>query len=564
MTRKTISGHYDTTYSLEHNNRDFIPRNVDPARIARNDFLVTAGHLVSPDFPNALDMSALWDGYRQANEMYWKGYSLERQRIWRREALCKRQLQLANRLIIPSLNPIVFACQLVLAPLFIAGHIALKTQAKQFLKEVESDKLELQSEKNRFLQSKKSLRQILRDRDRETGTDLLKQMDTLAHRSRLIIDYSPPPEPQFATLDQIYRKVFEPGFQAFQDRQRKCRRYYGSYLDQIRDRQHQAKISGSKSEKTRTQSEAIEIVFTLGDMDNTGYDAAPDDARKAESLLRDFNRHLLTLPNVCTVTTTELAIPDWQPPFKHGLILLNLTAHFDEATPGIHMTAIPYSRGCQRGPEAQPSLGRALTGMGYPSTWRDVLDSDGNPVPKRDRYNNIIYNKDGTPRVQKEPDKQGIIDWIEDQKIWLQQEMEQRYGWEREYKGKHPRGNLSTPDYRAARAKERVTEAAQQMKSAVQQYAERAYQLSKTLEQTVYDSIDNRPDMAVILNYLQICPDNRFEALLDEALSATGKIPANECNKIKGELSAIIADAQRKAQQNSSAVSRMQNRDLRQ
>ena len=36
MKYKTISDHYDTVYSLEHNNRVFTPKNVDSERIVRN------------------------------------------------------------------------------------------------------------------------------------------------------------------------------------------------------------------------------------------------------------------------------------------------------------------------------------------------------------------------------------------------------------------------------------------------------------------------------------------------------------------------------------------------
>lgn len=106
-----------------------------------------------------------------------------------------------------------------------------------------------------------------------------------------------------------------------------------------------------------------------------------------------------------------------------------LFIHCDEATPGIHLTCIPYSRGCKRGPEVQAALGRAMTGMGYPSTWTDVLDENGERVPKRDKSGEVIHNADGTARYKQEPDRQGIIDWIEDQKRWIQNEMEWRYGW---------------------------------------------------------------------------------------------------------------------------------------
>ena len=64
-----------------------------------------------------------------------------------------------------------------------------------------------------------------------------------------------------------------------------------------------------------------------------------------------------------------------------------------------------------------------LSGMGYPSTWRHTLDENGNPVPKKDKEGKIIFNIDGSMRYQQEPDRQGIIDWIEEQKRWIQVEI---------------------------------------------------------------------------------------------------------------------------------------------
>ena len=129
--------------------------------------------------------------------------------------------------------------------------------------------------------------------------------------------------------------------------------------------------------KSRKTAEAIEVVFTIGDTYNTGYADSFVDAKHAEEILGDFCDHLLTQSNLCTVATKELNDPNWQPPFKNGLIVLNLTVHADEATPGIHLTCIPYSRDCRRGPSVQASMGRAFTGMGYPSTWKDSLDEKG-------------------------------------------------------------------------------------------------------------------------------------------------------------------------------------------
>jgi len=555
MRIKTISGHYGTSYSLTHNNRTFVPHNVDPSRIAYDDFIVSAGAPVPSDFPEILDMNALWRHYRELNRMYWEEYRMEQQLLWEREREIRRRISQIEWSImrLPEEDTLSALTFILLFPLLLTACVIAEECADIMTEDIRAERFLLKVEKDVYLQRQKSLRECLREHDREKGTKLLEQMDGMVQHSMSLVNRFQA-TPRFATIEEIYDKVFEPGFREFQYRQRKCRRYEGTYLEQIRERQQHSSKKAGRSEKTRSMNEALEIVFTIGDRDNTGYAAAPDDAHKAECLLRELNRHLLSMPNVCVVTSTELNTPGWQPPFRHGLILLNLTGHFDEETPGVHMTVIPYSRGCKRGPSAQPSLGRALTGMGYPSTWREVLDDEGNPILKKNKNGEIIYNQDGTPRTEKEPDKQGIIDWIEEQKLWLQKEMRERYGWQREYKGSHPRGNLSTPEYKVERARERTAELEQHLNEAIHNFMERTRYLSQTLEQSIEETLEQNPDMAVILNYLRICPDGRFEELLDEALRGTARIPEEERKKVKQQLSKMISDARDRAAQDSVAA----------
>ena len=276
--------------------------------------------------------------------------------------------------------------------------------------------------------------------------------------------------------------------------------------------------------KSRKTAEAIEIVFTIGDKDNTGYVKSFADAKRAEEILRDYCDHLLTQPNLCTITTKELNDPNWQPPFKNGLILLNLTLHADEATPGIHLTCIPYSRGCKRGPSVQASLGRALVGMGYPSTWKDSIDEHGERIPKTNKKGDIIYNQDGSIRYKQEPDKQGIVDWIEDQKQWIQTEMKKRYDWDREYKGSHPRGNLSTPDYQAARAKERLEEYEHLLSQSLYNYQSRVETLTTQLDAVVDKQWLAATNQDIIERYLQVCTDAEYDALVDTAAQYIDKL----------------------------------------
>ena len=245
MKYKTISGHYDTVYSLEQNNRKFIPQNVDYRRTSRNYNCIAAGQETYMDLEDPRYLPEFWARYRELTQLYWEERSIA------------------------------------------------------------------------------------------------------------------------TTLEEIYGKLYEPSFRAFQDKQRPCRRYNGTYLQKIREECHEAAKmkQQTRNAKIRKTAEAIEIVFGIGDMDNTGYANAPTDAYQSELLLKDYCDHLMQSEHVCFVTTKDLETPNWQPPFKNGLIVLNLTVHCDEATQGIHLTCIPYSRGCKRGPEVQAALGRAMTGM---------------------------------------------------------------------------------------------------------------------------------------------------------------------------------------------------------
>lgn len=168
--------------------------------------------------------------------------------------------------------------------------------------------------------------------------------DYLAIAKELSVD--PKPMPRFATLEEIYDKLYEPSFREFQNKQRPCRRYNGTCLQKIREERHEAaKVKQqTKNAKIQKTAEAIEIVFGIGDMDNTGYRDAVVDAYKAEFLLKDYCDHLMQSEHIYFVTTKDLETPDWQPPFKNGLIVLNLTVHCDEATPGIHLTCPSFCK----------------------------------------------------------------------------------------------------------------------------------------------------------------------------------------------------------------------------
>ena len=398
---KTISGHYDTAYNLAHNNRIFIPKNVDEKSIHLNYNCVAAGQDAYFDPANPRHISEFWSRYKELNNLYWSNRTIVQTLAYERyQEHLKYMRRFCHPLYPIPHNPIEALITLLFLPILIPCGLYLHHQHLKAKTEWEQFKEEQWIRDMTFKATRVSLRSALYAHDLKSGTNHLHIMDTTlkelgvivqTHSSTSIpLELSRPS--RFATLEEIYNKFYEPAFQAFQAKQRPCRRYNGTYLEQIREGQHKTAKARqqSKNVKSRKTAEAIEVVFTIGDKDNAGYANSFVDAKHAEEILCDFCDHLLTQPHLCTITTKELNGPNWQPPFKNGLIVLNLTVHADEATPGIHLTCIPYSRDCKRGPSVQASMGRAFTGMGYPSTWKDSLDENGERIPKKNRDGDII------------------------------------------------------------------------------------------------------------------------------------------------------------------------------
>jgi len=115
-----------------------------------------------------------------------------------------------------------------------------------------------------------------------------------------------------------------------------------------------------------------------------------------------------------------------------------------------------------------------------------------------------------------EPNQQGIIVWIEDQKEWIQTEMLNRYGWEREYKGSHPWGNLSTPDYQVARAKERQQEAERKINEILSGFMAHINSKIDRLNESVDKVRHNSDDWEKVIRYLNTCPQDAYEEVVRE------------------------------------------------
>ena len=189
---------------------------------------------------------------------------------------------------------------MLLLPLLIPCGIYLSHAQKQTVEEGKAWNHEQWLKHMTFRAAKLSMREALSQEDLASGSHYLQIMDkTVSDLGKLASEKASQVQPmtslRFATLEEIYSKLYEPAFQAFQQRQRPCRRFNGTYLEQIRQgqRKHTTAKQQSKNAKSRVTAEALEIVFTIGDMDNTGYAQAYTDAKQAEALLGDFCDHLL-------------------------------------------------------------------------------------------------------------------------------------------------------------------------------------------------------------------------------------------------------------------------------
>ena len=560
MIAKTISGHYDTVFSLGHNNRTFVPKNVDTARTHWNYNCVSAGQAAPLDLDNPVNLAVFWEQYRDLSRIYWddrKYAKAQAYEEYRMHLEYMRRYRYASRLL--AGDGISAIITLLFLPLLIPCGIYLNHQMEKAREEYDQLKFKQWIRDMEFKATKLSFREAIYEQDQSKGTEYLHLMDSvvreMAQQANDYISFAkniPAEDPtpvRYATLEEIYGKLYEPSFREFQEKQRPCRRYNGTYLESIREGclQESKKKQQSKNTKSRKTAEAIEIVFGIGDMDNTGYEHAFSHAKQSEVLLKDFCDHLMANPQLCFVTTKELDDPNWKPPFINGLIVLNLTVHCDEATPGVHLTCIPYSRGCKRGPSVQAALGRAMTGMGYPSTWIDALDENGQRIPKQTKTGEIVYNDDGTIRYHQKPDKQGIIDWIEEQKLWIQWEMAKRYGWMREYKGSHPRGNLSTPDYQVARAKERTEQLKNIAKEELDNYMTRVHNYSQELQCDMTQKFANTSVLEAVLYYLKHCPEEDYQRVMNEVTTFWSHFAVRKEKQALNSLKERIKKAQNRA-----------------
>jgi len=158
-------------------------------------------------------------------------------------------------------------------------------------------------------------------------------------------------------------------------------------------------------------------------------------------------RLMLDLPNVTFMSKYKIEDPDWKPPFDAGIVITNFALNGDESTPHLHMTFVPYSDHCSRGQQTQNALSQTFARMGYKTTMKHAVDKNNEPV-----WQNTPDGK----KPQMVRDAFGVIEWIEEQKVWIAEQIEKRMNCERLFKGKNERGDLPLSDYRRERAAEEL------------------------------------------------------------------------------------------------------------
>lgn len=241
------------------------------------------------------------------------------------------------------------------------------------------------------------------------------------------------------TLQQVYEKLFAKPYKEWRDREIKKgrgKRFPPTYYEKI--------------EQDKQKHLCYEIIWQIGDMRDTGFIYTPDDAHRAQDLLDEFAKYLLELPEVCVVTQKELDDPNWKPTFEAGLIVHHMVYHGDENSPHIHMTYIPYTTNSSKGAPIQNAFAQTFKDLGFPTTMKQAVTESGDLVWQKD--------EDGRLKPQMKRDRYGGADWVETQKVVLQEMMLKEFGWERFYKGSNPRGNLILSDYRREKAAEMAKE----------------------------------------------------------------------------------------------------------
>ncbi|MBR5565980.1 MAG: hypothetical protein IKW08_07460 [Roseburia sp.] len=310
------------------------------------------------------------------------------------------------------------------------------------------------------------------------------------------------------TLEQAYDKLFQESYEKWLEKER---------------RKSRAKNAPStyyeKIEQDKKKHLSYEVIWQIGDMDDTGYDTNPENAKNAEEILWNFAMRLMfDLPNVTFISKNKIEDPDWKPPFDAGIIITNFALNGDESTPHLHMTFVPYSDNCSRGQQTQNALSQTFARMGYKTTMKHAVDKN----------NELVWqNTQDGKKPQMVRDAFGAIEWIEEQKEWLAEQIEKRMNCERLFKGKNERGDLKLSDYRRERAAEKALEAELELQRTQQVLEVAKVQTAEELEK-LDNQITNKKEYLSIQQMLLDDSKESLKELDEEILEKNRKVEIAE------------------------------------
>ena len=300
------------------------------------------------------------------------------------------------------------------------------------------------------------------------------------------------------TLEQAYEKLFQESYEKWLEKEHRKSRAKNApptYYEKI--------------EQDKKKHLSYEVIWQIGDMDDTGYDTNPEDAKIAEDILWNFAMRLMfDLPNVTFISKNKINDPDWTPPFDAGIIITNFALNGDESTPHLHMTFVPYSNHCSRGQQTQNALAQTFARMGYKTTMKHAVD-------KNDEL--VWQNTPNGKKPQMVRDAFGVIEWIEEQKEWITEQIEKRMDCQRLFKGKNERGDLPLSDYRRERAAEKALEAELELQRTQHKLEVAKVQTAEELEKLEGQITDKKEDLSIHQRLL----DDSTESLkeLDEKIA---------------------------------------------
>jgi hypothetical protein len=180
MTTKTISRHYGAVFSVEHNNRTFLPCNVDGERSKNNYYAVAAGQLAMLDLEETQNLSDFWNSYRRLSEIYWDDYTATKEAAFEefseQMAVMRRYRQAWRILTDDHMCAII---SMLFLPLLIPCGIYLDLKMQKAREAYDSIREENWIRNEEFKAAKMSLREALAEQDLMFGTQYLQIVDSL-------------------------------------------------------------------------------------------------------------------------------------------------------------------------------------------------------------------------------------------------------------------------------------------------------------------------------------------------------------------------------------------------